>query len=125
MGVYLIGEGPTASGQRYSLQISSASPGRGCPDKDDDPPLRTLLTVLTVFSNVVCILMTLLPARPSRPNANVDAQGPQERLRAPQAAGEGAGILGPAGAVAPVAATIGAGPQKIGGGPCPGRCARP
>src|SRR4051794_7719910 len=68
MGVYLIGEGPTASGQRYSLQMSSASPGRGCPDKDDDPPLRT---VLSVFSNVAWILMTLLPARPSRPNATV------------------------------------------------------
>ena len=40
--------------------------------------------------------------------SNFDAKGAQEGLRA-----------GTAGAVAPVTATIGAGPQKIGGYPCP------
>jgi hypothetical protein len=46
----------------------------------------TLLTVLTVCSVVARIRMTLFPARPSE--RNVDAEYPQERLRATQAANQ-------------------------------------
>jgi hypothetical protein len=52
---------------------------------------------------------------------NLDAQGPQERLRATQAASEHAGIFGPAGTVLqnPVTAAISAGSQEVGGAACP------
>ena len=48
---------------------------------------------------------------------NLYTQRPQERLRATQAAGERAGMFGPAGAEPrnALAVTIGAGPQKVGG----------
>jgi len=48
---------------------------------------------------------------------NVDAQCPQERLRATQAASERAGIFGPASALTQkvVAAAVGVGPPKLGG----------
>src|SRR5262245_2204828 len=48
---------------------------------------------------------------------NVDAQHPKERLLTAQAAGECAGILGPAGALTQkvVAAAVGAGAPKVGG----------
>jgi hypothetical protein len=52
---------------------------------------------------------------------NLDAQAPQERLRATQATSERAGICGPTDTAprnAPNAA-IGAGPQKVGGATCP------
>jgi hypothetical protein len=53
---------------------------------------------------------------------NLDAQGAQEGLSAPQSAGQRPGILGPAGAVPPhsVPAVIGAGPQQVGGAARPG-----
>jgi hypothetical protein len=49
---------------------------------------------------------------PFMTECNLNAERPQGRLRAPQAAGERAGILRPAGAVPPnsVPAVIGAGP---------------
>jgi hypothetical protein len=67
-------------------------------------------------SRAACILMILLPARPSRPNVMSIAQCPQERLRATQAAGELAGIFGPAGTVPrmPSLLVTGAGPQEVG-----------
>src|SRR5215510_13687716 len=55
------------------------------------------------------------PAFPAE--GNVDAQCPQERLRAAQAASECAGIFGPASALPQkvVAAAVGVGPPKLGG----------
>ena len=55
------------------------------------------------------------PAFPAE--GNVDAQCPQEHLRATQAASEGAGIFGSASAPTQkvVAATVGVGPPKLGG----------
>jgi hypothetical protein len=55
------------------------------------------------------------PAFPAK--GNVDAQCPQERLRATQAASEYAGIFGPASALIHkvVAAAVGVGPPKLGG----------
>jgi hypothetical protein len=52
---------------------------------------------------------------------NVDAERPKEALRPTQVAGEGAGILGPAGAVLrnTLTAAFKANPQKIGGAPRP------
>jgi hypothetical protein len=46
---------------------------------------------------------------------NLDAQAPQERLRATQTASERARIFGPVGT-----AVTGAGLQKVGGATCPG-----
>src|SRR5947209_16962545 len=55
------------------------------------------------------------PAFPAE--GNVDAQCPQERLRATQAASECAGIFGPASALTQkvVSAAVGVGPPKLGG----------
>ena len=55
------------------------------------------------------------PAFPAE--GNVDAQCPQERLRATQAASKRAGIFGPASALIlkVVVAAVGAGPPKLGG----------
>jgi hypothetical protein len=49
--------------------------------------------------------------------ANLDAQGPEEALRAPQAAGECPGILGPANYIP---AVMDVGPQQVGGTARPG-----
>src|SRR5262245_4895015 len=59
------------------------------------------------------------PAFPAE--GNVDAQCPQKRLRAPQAASECAGVFGPASTLTQkvVAAAVGAGLQKVGGAACP------
>jgi hypothetical protein len=53
---------------------------------------------------------------------NLDAERSQERLRAPQAAGQRAGIFGPAGATPrdAVVAAIGAHTQQVGGAAPPG-----
>jgi hypothetical protein len=61
------------------------------------------------------------PRSPFTSEANLDPDGTQRRLHAPQSAGERARIAGPAGAVCRTAVTVatGAGPQKVGGAACP------
>ena len=113
------GPRPAKSARQWPSRTAPVGAGGGCPDPDRNPLWRTLLTVLTVLS--------MSRANADHPAAgaaltaerDVDAQGPQERLRPAQSAGERARAFGPAVPGNAVTAATGARTQEIGRATCP------